>query len=819
MSSGVAVKAYTSGFGPHMVPVTIAGEPHVAIIETKDMGKCPGERNSRGEWFPVAVNAARCTTTEQAEKWDSWGANVGLALGREAGLYAFDSDIDDPQAAQTVRAVLERELPPDTPMRSVSDPTHNRFLFMVRVTGTKPSGSKLVYTKGSDITGIDLLGEGKQFVAWGTHNKTGKPYQWSANLFDYVDGVTEVPSVTFEDLAQIIEEIDKAMLMIGWQRVSGKVSAHTGTGTASRRTGTEYELNRWLALVPNTDADHEFDDRSQWIAMCHAIHGASGGTDWGRETWLRWCEQRAQQPGEPERAWDTLPDGGYVDLDFIREKARQKNSTAAAQLDFEMAPQPDENLIEALAKAAKAGALWPAVLERFVFVSTQDKFYDLRSMEAMPRSAIEMVLGRHFEKLKSEDPVLAQMKQLRNVPQLLARHPGVQIADNFTYWPGRSYMVADDAGRTLLNTWRKARYLHKANVSENDIRPWLDHVEYVCGDKATAAYFIKWLAFVVKLPGEKPNHHPLFVTKPGVGKDTMLVPVIYAVGERNAREVSADDLSNQWTDYLEYRLVFVSETRQHSRGNKSSHDVMNDLKTFLADKPAVVGVHRKGKDKYVIPNLTAWVFFSNEQMPVYLAEGDRRIWVIDNSAADKKDPAYYEKLHKWLEANKHLVASYLMDYTLTNADVQRFKGAAPDTTAKQRLIAANRDPVLVEVEQIIEDAKNGVGHPTLVVTLEDVEADLKNRVRRMPSRSMLGRYMRQAGARPVSEGAHGEAQPVKGAGMKRLWVLAELDAQGRSYAGLEPREAAELFNLKAPPKGARETSTGTTLRAVNDDEI
>ena len=299
----------------------------------------------------------------------------------------------------------------------------------------------------------------------------------------------------------------------------------------------------------------------------------------------------------------------------------------------------------------------------------------------------------------------------------------------------------------------------------------------------------------------------------------MLVPVIYAVGARNAREVSADDLASQWTDYLEFKLVYVSETRQHTRGNKSSHDVMNDLKTYLADKPAVVGVHRKGRDKYAIPNLTAWVFFSNEHMPLYLAEGDRRLWIIENFAADKKSPDYYEKLHKWLEKNKALVASYLMDYPLTNADIQMFKGAAPDTAAKQRLIAANRDPVLVALEEIIEDAKYGVGHPTLVVTLEDIEADLKGRVKYPPGRPHLGRYMRQVGARPVSESPSGEARPVRGVNQKRLWILADKDADGRSYVGLSPKEAAEIFNLKAPPTGSRETSTGVTLRAVNEDEI
>lgn len=817
MSSSVAINAYKSGFGPYMVPVTVAGEPHSAIINPKDMGKCPGKKNARGEWFPVNLNSAHCESAARAKDWDSWGANVGLAMGRHANLYAIDSDIDDPQAAQAVRTALETALPINTPMRTVDAPGHNRFLFLIRVTGSRPGNSKLVYTKGAETTGIDLLGEGKQFVAWGTHNKTGRPYQWNVDLTAYIAGAEDVPEVNFNDMGNIIVEIDKAMEAIGWTRAAGSVSA-AAVGTTERQTATEYELNRWLALVPNTDTNHDFDDRNQWVAMGHAIWGASSGADWGREAWLRWCDQRSQEPGEAERVWDTLKDAGHVDLGFIRDKARQRNPHAAAQLGFELAKPVDHDMIEAMAQAIAANALWPHLHANYVFVESHDRFYNLQTNQSLTRAALEQRLSDKFTVLKNETPQHFD-KSCRTVVQLFAKHPDKVVADGFTYWPGQPRLCYDSDGRLLINHWTKADINYKPKVSETDVQVWLDHLEYLCGDRSTAEYLVKWFAFIVKYPGDKPNHHPLLMTPPGTGKDSALIPVIYAVGKRNAREVSADDLSGQWTDYAEYKFLHVSETRQHSRGGKSSHDVMNDLKTYLADKPETVGVHRKGKDKYQIPNLSAWVFFSNEYQPVYLGEGDRRLWVIDNMKAVKKDPAYYEKLHKWLNQNKHLVASYLMDYPLSHKDVQGFKGNAPDTVAKQRLINANRDPVLQAMEELVEDARHGVGHPVLVVTLEDIAADLRDRVPRVPAAPQLSRYMKQVGARAVSEGSDGRPVPVKGANNKRIWILADTDAAGNSYANLTPKEAAQIFMSKKPNTGAVVTPTGTMLQAVKDNEV
>ena len=70
----------------------------------------------------------------------------------------------------------------------------------------------------------------------------------------------------------------------------------------------------------------------------------------------------------------------------------------------------------------------------------------------------------------------------------------------------------------------------------NAAEPWLEHVYRVYPDDAE--HIIQWLAHRVQFPWEKINHALLLGGNQGIGKDTLLEPVKYAVGAANFAEVS-----------------------------------------------------------------------------------------------------------------------------------------------------------------------------------------------------------------------------------------------------------------------------------------
>lgn len=76
-------------------------------------------------------------------------------------------------------------------------------------------------------------------------------------------------------------------------------------------------------IVQRLPNDTAFDDRSEWIALAHALAGAfPNDSDLARELWLGHAAKRAQAEGEPERVWSTLPGPHKVGADWIVTKAR-----------------------------------------------------------------------------------------------------------------------------------------------------------------------------------------------------------------------------------------------------------------------------------------------------------------------------------------------------------------------------------------------------------------------------------------------------------------------------------------------------------------
>ena len=69
---------------------------------------------------------------------------------------------------------------------------------------------------------------------------------------------------------------------------------------------------------------------------------------------------------------------------------------------------------------------------------------------------------------------------------------------------------------------------------------WIDHVHMVFGDDAE--HIIQWLAHRVQRPWEKINHALVIGGHQGSGKDTMLEPVMHAVGPWNFQEVRPEQV-------------------------------------------------------------------------------------------------------------------------------------------------------------------------------------------------------------------------------------------------------------------------------------
>jgi hypothetical protein len=144
-------------------------------------------------------------------------------------------------------------------------------------------------TTGALPDNIDVKGDGGYVIASGSRRHDGKlyaPMPGTPELLEaFVNG--DIPQMP-EALAELI----------------GFAPATKQAQQLSQRIPKN--LLSEAFLDHNIANDHNFDSRTDWINMLHAIYAASAGEIWGRRIWVAWNSCRDQKPGEVERVWDSL---------------------------------------------------------------------------------------------------------------------------------------------------------------------------------------------------------------------------------------------------------------------------------------------------------------------------------------------------------------------------------------------------------------------------------------------------------------------------------------------------------------------------------
>jgi hypothetical protein len=103
----------------------------------------------------------------------------------------------------------------------------------------------------------------------------------------------------------------------------------------------------------------------------------------------------------------------------------------------------------------------------------------------------------------------------------------------------------DRRGVTCFNLYRPP------TLGEGDptkAAPWVDHVTLIY--PSDSEHILDWLAQRVQRPQDKTNHALVLGGEQGVGKDTLLEPVKYAIGPWNFQEVSPIQILGRFNGFL-----------------------------------------------------------------------------------------------------------------------------------------------------------------------------------------------------------------------------------------------------------------------------
>jgi hypothetical protein len=346
---------------------------------------------------------------------------------------------------------------------------------------------------------------------------------------------------------------------------------------------------------------------------------------------------------------------------------------------------------------------------QFMYEPTRELWVAASVNATLPRIPIVGKDGRPVLNKKGEPKTIA--------PSVwLARNKPVQ---QMTWAPGeptiiRDRLIAEGGWITRKHAATFNLYRPPPDVKGNrkKVGPWLNHVRKVYPDDAD--HIIKWCAHRCQRPHEKINHALVLGGAQGIGKDTLLEPVKYAIGHWNFCEVSPQQMLGRFNGFLKRVILRVNEARD--LGDVNRYQWYDHMKAYLAAPPDVLRVDEKNLREHSILNCVGIIITTNHKADgIFLPPDDRRHYVAwSELTKDNFTPDYWNDLYHWYqhEGGNQNVAAYLAALDLSEFDA---KAPPPKTAAWWAIVDSNRAPEEAELEDVLDK----LGNPK-AVTLEQV---------------------------------------------------------------------------------------------------
>lgn len=251
-------------------------------------GKMPGIRWPDGTWSGFDFVAHESTEAD-LPRWHAMGAGVGIKTGR--GLALIDADTLNPDRAATIRAAVERHFG-ILPLRIGRAPKAG---YLVRVDG-EFQYARVEFgerdAKGRLKDRVEILYEGRQFVAHGVHPDTGKPYHWP----DGVPALADVPTVSAASLLAFLDALRREL-------PAASEVVKEGAATTVNQDSLRGPIERVREAVNATPNTSElFPTRESYRDFGYAIKAAYGPEHEaeGEALFADWCARWADGDNEPD---------------------------------------------------------------------------------------------------------------------------------------------------------------------------------------------------------------------------------------------------------------------------------------------------------------------------------------------------------------------------------------------------------------------------------------------------------------------------------------------------------------------------------------
>ena len=347
--------------------------------------------------------------------------------------------------------------------------------------------------------------------------------------------------------------------------------------------------------------------------------------------------------------------------------------------------------------------------------------------ELWPASSVDKRLGRGTSLALSAERAVEQMTWAPDRPRL--------VRDELMVVSGWRPKL----GATAYNLYRPpqpaAGDAHQAGM-------WREHVRRIFPDDAE--HIERWLAHHVQHPGVKVNHALVLGGDFGIGKDTLLEPIVTAVGPWNWSDINPAAMLGRFNGWAKAIILRVNEARD--LGDVDRFQFYDHMKAYTAAPPDVLRIDEKNLREHSVLNCCGVIITTNHLLDgLHLPAGDRRHFVAwSPRGAGDFDADYFPAFYQWLHAGgSNHVGAFLRSLDLGTFNP---KAPPPKTPAFWQIVGAGESPEAGELRDVIDEMGNpaaltldqliGAAERMRLTNLADDLGDRKNR-RSLPHR--LGR--------------------------------------------------------------------------------
>lgn len=296
-------------------------------------GKTPGTRGQTGLWSSFDWTPYEAEQHD-LQRWQGMGAGVGIKTG--SGLIAIDADTLNGDRARIIRDVIEQQLG-RLPVRVGNYP---KALYLCRVDGLFPY-QRIEFgerdEEGRLLDRVEILSDGRQFVAHGIHPKTNKPYEWPRDIIPFYDLPVFTP-------AQVTGVLDALRPLLP---AASPVIKEGGTSEVNQQAlrGKLEHIEKAVAALPNTSA--LFPSRESYRDMGYAIKAALPDDEAKAfELFADWCARWQEGENTPdivEADWRRMKPPFRRGAGWLYELAEQHGGAkfSSADIWFEEITEPD----------------------------------------------------------------------------------------------------------------------------------------------------------------------------------------------------------------------------------------------------------------------------------------------------------------------------------------------------------------------------------------------------------------------------------------------------------------------------------------------